>query len=483
MNSTCQDIIDARWHIPPHAIPIPHPCGRQQAHERSRFQFSPIHSFTHPSPPPPAPWLPPPCYCSSASALCSSSSPQRRGPRPLVLPIAKDAASLQYVARLTQRTPLVPLQAVVHLGGGFFWVDCERGYASSTYRPVRCRTAQCAAAQTKSCSSCNLAPRPGCNTNSCSFFPGNPFIQTSTSGEPAEDVLSVSSTDGSNPGAAAAVPDLIFGCGPSFLLEGLAREATGIAGLGRNRVSLPSQLAKAFSFRRRFALCLSSAVGVAFFGGGPYRLLPGIDVSKPLLYTPLLVNPVSTAGVSFKGEPSVEYFIGVTSVKINGKPVALNRTLLAIDKKTGLGGTKISTVNPYTVLESSIYRAVVAAFAKERTLQRVPPVKPFGFCFNSTGVWSTRVGPAVPQIDLVMQSDLVFWRIFGANSMVVVNEGVSCLAFVDGGTNPRTSIVVGGYQLEDNLLEFDLAASRLGFSSSLLFRQTTCANFNFTSTR
>jgi hypothetical protein len=52
---------------------------------------------------------------------------------------------------------------------------------------------------------------------------------------------------------------------------------------------------------------------------------------------------------------------------------------------------------------------------------------------------------------------------------------------VDGGVNPRTSIVIGGHQLEDNLLQFDLAASRLGFSSSLLFRQTTCANFNFTS--
>ena len=31
--------------------------------------------------------------------------------------------------------------------------------------------------------------------------------------------------------------------------------------------------------------------------------------------------------------------------------------------------------------------------------------------------------------------------------------------------------------MEDNLLEFDLQRSRLGFSSSLLFRQTTCNNF------
>lgn len=108
-------------------------------------------------------------------------------------------------------------------------------------------------------------------------------------------------------------------------------------------------------------------------------------------------------------------------------------------------------------------------------------VSPFGVCYNASDLGSTRVGAAVPAIDLVLESESVYWRIFGANSMVAVSDQVLCLAFVDGGERPRTSVVVGGYQLEDNLLQFDLATSRLGFSSSLLFRQTTCANFNFTS--
>ncbi|MQM22303.1 hypothetical protein Taro_055353 [Colocasia esculenta] len=402
-----------------------------------------------------------------------SSPAEAQRPKALVLPVAKDAATLQYVARLHQRTPLVSLSAVVHLGGAFLEVDCERGYNSSTYRPVRCRSAQCNAARSRMCS---------VETNTCGVIPTNPFIQTSTSGDLADDVLSLSSTNGFNPGRPAAAPHVVFACAPTFLLEGLAKGAMGIAGLGRNPVGIPSQLAAAFSFRRKFALCLpSGGVGVAFFGNGPYVLLPGRDVSQRLIYTPLLVNPVSTAGAYFEGEPSVEYFIGVTSIVVNTKPVTVNRTLLAIDKKTGYGGTKISTVEPYTVLESSIYKAVVGAFARESGLRRVAPVKPFGFCFDSKGIGSTRVGPAVPQIDLVMQSQQVYWRIFGANSVVQVKEGVLCLAFVDGGVSPRTSIVIGGYQLENNLLEFDLAASKLGFSSSLLFGQTTCANFNFTS--
>ncbi|KAC0274854.1 hypothetical protein FH972_027091 [Carpinus fangiana] len=81
--------------------------------------------------------------------------------------------------------------------------------------------------------------------------------------------------------------------------------------------------------------------------------------------------------------------------------------------------------------------------------------------------------PVVPQIDFVLHRKSVYWRMFGANSMVQVSNDVLCLGFVDGGSNPRTSTVIGGHQVEDDLLQFDIAKSRLGFSSSLLFRQTT----------
>jgi len=66
--------------------------------------------------------------------------------------------------------------------------------------------------------------------------------------------------------------------------------------------------------------------------------------------------------------------------------------------------------------------------------------------------------------------------------MVQVSNGALCLGFVDGGADPITSIVIGTQQMQNNLIQFDLAASRLGFSSTLLGSQTTCSNFNFTST-
>ncbi|EEF41728.1 conserved hypothetical protein [Ricinus communis] len=243
-------------------------------------------------------------------------------PRALVVPVSKDASTLQYVTQVEQRTPLVPINLVVHLGGKFLWIDCEQNYVSSTYRPARCGSALCSLGGSDGCGDCFSGPRPGCNNNTCGVSPDNPFTNTATGGELATDVVSVNSTNGSNPGRAVTVPRFLFACAPTFLLQGLATGAVGIAGLGRNRAAFPSQFASAFSLHRKFAICLGS---------------------------------------------------------------------------------------------------------------------------------------------------------------VQVSDDVLCLGLIDGGSNPRTSIVIGGYQVENNLLQFDLATSRLGFSSLLFGRMTTCANFNFTS--
>lgn len=424
-------------------------------------------------------------FCSLLLSVFSPSLARTSfRPKALVLPVSKDASSLQHTTYIQQRTPLVSVPLTLDLGGQFLWVDCDQGYVSSSYRPVRCGSAKCSLTESKACGECFSGPVKGCNYSTCALSPDNTVTRTATTGEVGEDVVSIQSTDGSNPGRVVSVRRLLFTCGSTFLLEGLAGGVKGMAGLGRGRAALPSLLSSTFSFKRKFAICLTSSTrsnGVVFFGDGPYNLLPNIDVSRSLIYTPLLINPVSTASAYFEGEASVEYFIGVKSIKINGKSVPFNATLLAIDKE-GYGGTKISTVNPYTVLETSIYKAVARAFLKELSnVPRAASVAPFGACFSSKHIGSTRVGPAVPQIDLVLQSRSVYWRVFGANSMVQVSNDVMCLGFVDGGFNPRTSIVIGGHQLENNLLQFDLAASRLGFSSSLLYRQTTCSNFNFTS--
>ncbi|KAF8401641.1 hypothetical protein HHK36_012587 [Tetracentron sinense] len=421
------------------------------------------------------------CFFFSSTALSIQTI--------LLTPISKDPSTLQYTTTVYHKTPLKPTKLLLDLGASFCWIDCEKNYKSLTYHPIPCKTSLCASLNSSACSNCYNAPGPDCANNTCALFPENPVTRKAALANALRDSLALSTTDGRNPGRLAIIPDFVFSCARTTLLKGLANGVTGLAALGRSSFSLSAQISTAMSSPFLFTLCLSgspSAPGVAFFGTrGPYFFLPDAELSKSLVYTPLLVNPVGNTVITYSGQPSDEYFIGVTAVNVNGKAVRLNETLLAIDQN-GNGGTKISTVVPYTTMESSIYKAFTEAFSREAAavnLTVTKPVKPFNVCFQSEDVSSTRVGPAVPVVDLVMESEDVFWRIFGANSMVRIvgeDEDVWCLGFVDGGANARTGIVIGGYQMEDNLVEFDLGLKRFGFSSSVLIQQTSCANFNFT---
>ncbi|PWA61737.1 kinesin-4 [Artemisia annua] len=343
----------------------------------------------------------------------------------------------------SERTPLVHVKLTLDLGGQLMWVNCERGLTSSSISYPMCGSPQCQLLNAPSCIDlCYHIPSPLCTNNSCASMAINTIGPAATTPAPINgDVLKIQSTDGKG----VTVPRFYFACGSDMTTDNsLASGVTGMAGLGRTVMSLPAQLSSYFKFNRKFTLCLSSST--------------------------------TSSGVVFFGD--------VKSIKINNKHVSFDESLLSINAQ-GYGGTAISTTDPYTVLETSIYLALVEAFVKAmpKNVERVPFVPPFGACFSSKNIASTRRGPDVPIIDLVLQSNNI-WRIFGANSMVRVNNDVLCLGFVERSSLtllPIVSVKIGGHQIEDNLLKFDLKKSKLGFSSSLLGRSTSCANFNFTS--
>ncbi|GLT76664.1 hypothetical protein SLA2020_483130 [Shorea laevis] len=409
------------------------------------------------------------------------------------VPVSKDSTTQLYYITVSMKTPLQRTYLHLDLGGRFTWLDCQKNYTSTSYKHLPCKSPVCLAfGHNYACSNCFKPPGPTCANNTCGTFPENFVIRKSYISIAIVDTLQLSTSDGTTLGKPRAINNFVFSCAPSFLCKGLAKKTPGVVALGTDNFSLPLQVSRAFHAPKYFALCLPSSTsspGVAFLGSsGPYRFLPQeTDLSKFLLYTPLLPNPMSDSLV-YSVLPSPEYFIGLTSIKVNDKPVPINVTLLTINQD-GIGGTKLSTNTPYTLLESSIYKALTDAFVKEfraPNLTVTKAVKTFGFCYSTDQIPVTRVGPAVPNIDLVMQSESVFWRIFGANSMVWYSKGevnAWCLGFLDGGVGMRASVVIGGHQMEDNLLQFDLVSKRLGFSSSLLFGSTTCSNFNFTTTK
>ncbi|OIT19392.1 PREDICTED: basic 7S globulin-like [Nicotiana attenuata] len=407
-------------------------------------------------------------------------------PKTLFLAVKKDPSTLQYITEIHQRTPLVPLKLAIHLGGESLWVDCEQDYESSTYKPARCNSRQCNLARSTACGSCHTGTgtRPGCNSNACYNVVENPVIDTIyTGGEIAKDVLSVGSVNGTFLGPVATMSRFIFSCAPSYLTRSLGKDVKGMIGFGQQSpVSLATQFASAFRFSRTFAICLSSTKeldvnGIIYIGQSPYLFSPGYDASRDLIYTPIITYSPSSIYIN---RPSSEYYIQVSSIKINGKALPLNKTLLSLDKN-GNGGTRISTTLPYTVLETSIYNAVIKAFVKEmpKEVRSVPAVQPFTTCFNSRDVGMSRLGYSAPEINFVLHKQNVHWKITGANSLVEVSGDVICLAFVERRQESGQSVIVGGFQMQDNLIEFDLSKKRIGFSNSLFFRQTMCSNQGF----
>ncbi|TYI84198.1 hypothetical protein E1A91_D05G347600v1, partial [Gossypium mustelinum] len=335
-----------------------------------------------------------------------------------LFPVAKDAATLQYVARISHGAPLGSTDLVVDLGGSFLWMDCNSGHVSSSYRLISSCSVNCSRAKFHDLgsTSCLL------NTN-CYVSPYNGVTGSTSMGELVEDVIAVDSVDPSDVGQSTTVDHFLFACALTFHLQGLASGAKGMMGLGKASISLPSQLSSSLGHPQKFSVCLSSSTGVLLTGSGDTVF--GTKIARRL------------------------------AVHEHGKLEA-----------------KLSSVVPYTTMVSSVYAIFSKAYVEAATkmnMTRVETVAPFGLCFSSKG-------PLVPEIDLVLQSEMVKWRIQGRNSMVKVSEESMCLGFLDGGLEQSSPIVIGGLQMEDNLLEFDIGSSMLGFSSSLLLKETTCSS-------
>jgi hypothetical protein len=381
--------------------------------------------------------------------------------RPLVLlPVTKDALTFQYLTEIRHGSSLLATKLVVDLGGPLIWMGCDSHLGSFSPLRISSGSIQC------------LAAKPFTNRNrggdadGCTLFAENKISQMGRRGVLVEDTLDVLLADEGSKSEEVNLGEypFLFACAPKPLLNGLAGGANGMVGLGRTRIAFPSQVSAAFSSEWQFTLCLSSSNGVVLYEKRHYGSVFGSEISKSLIYTPLLAGP---------DDSQTEYFINLKSIRIGGKRLSFD-----------VEHTKLSTIVPFTTMESSIYAIFIKAYEKaafSMNMKRVEPVAPFRLCFDSKSIKKTQLGPLVPDVELGLQSEMVRWKFHGRNLMMKVSDEVMCLGIVDGGLNLGVSIVLGGYQLEDMVLHFDVGTSMLGFSPSLLKWGRSCSNLKFDS--
>ncbi|KAJ4842946.1 hypothetical protein Tsubulata_030030 [Turnera subulata] len=371
---------------------------------------------------------------------------------------------------------------VVDINAPFSWYMCWED--NDPYRPpFACTSQECNQGRTYLSPMCQSTNNTLVNGQCyCSVTPTNPVTNACASSLLTHMDLNVPWTGtGHHVSGHLSFSDVCISCAPGSLWQlpnnvSLPDYVAGLASLSWSPLSLATQFTPAYlGVGRKFAICLpgeAEGSGVLFFGDGPYYLMQfRADIRRLLSYTPLIR----------RDNISVEYYIGVEKILIQGEPLKMKHGTFDFDGK-GNGGVMLSTVVPYTILRSDIYHAFLKKFSKATHGYPIvhKKIHPFGLCFNTTQHRPTRVGLPFPRVDLALRNG-TNWRMFGANSMKEVRKGVACLAFVDGGKTAKQAVVIGSHQLEDNFLQFDLDSSRLGFSSSLLAHGTNCGNFNFTS--
>ncbi|KAK9725434.1 hypothetical protein RND81_05G142900 [Saponaria officinalis] len=427
------------------------------------------------------------CYVAILAITTMSFFHSSKASNPITLPIIKDSTKPQYYTTLQLGTPPTSVSLSIDLSSPWSWFACNvvgfntTYYSgvpnSSTYRVLRCTNHKsCAIYDSNNCYNCNF---PNCNPKGqmCLGEVYPPYLYTHGSSYGGHtlanlmvDIITVYKNNDTS-SFKKRVFGFPFGCTGIDDLKGLSHYTKGVLSLARKGSnSLHSLISKVFKVPHKFALCLPSSYGpkinngVMYFGGGPYKLSPSkINLSQHFVTTALVTNPVDVGETYEKRNSSIEYFVKLKSILIEGTPLKINSSMLLINKN-GLGGTKINPIYPYTTLHTNIYNALTNAFtskASAMNITRVARASSFSACFSSNNIVATKTGPKVPNIDLVLEGANGVWRIYGSNSMIKVSNNVRCLAFVDGGTTMKASIVIGGKQMEDNLVEFDLESSKL----------------------
>ncbi|KAJ0697995.1 putative aspartic peptidase A1 family, aspartic peptidase domain superfamily, xylanase inhibitor [Helianthus annuus] len=318
----------------------------------------------------------------------------------IVVPVTKhtDAAKPLYsVQIMTAYVNMQYLHAnfLIDIDAPFIWHDCivqwniyPGSCPSNTLctSPVSCEEYQCTDVRT----TYSYEHNPPCPpvTNS-STLPGWGYCTcpvnvvdpvTGSCGEALlnYDEFTVNTSNGRNvfTGLYGAYPNAA--CANSSSFESFPANVTGVMAFSSSPYALPAYLFQ--PLKRSLALCLpsnSSTRGVLFFGSGPYYLLPNsdVDVRSLLSYTPLLKHP-----------DSFGYYIGVKAIVIKNKSIGI----------TGNFSTTLSTLEPYTVLRTDIYKRVIWAFSVAAIgIPLARPVSPFLLCYRS--------GYKFPNIDFSLE--------------------------------------------------------------------------------
>ncbi|CAI0450429.1 unnamed protein product [Linum tenue] len=332
----------------------------------------------------------------------------------------------EYFTRLGVGTPPRYVYMVLDTGSDIVWLQCapcKKCYSqadpvfdprkSSSYAGIPCDAPIC-----------RRLDSPGCNSRKKTCLYQVSYGDGSfTTGDFSTETLTFRRT---------RVARVGVGCGHDN--EGLFVGAAGLLGLGRGKLSFPSQTGRRFN--RKFSYCLVDRSASA----KPSSMVFGDKaVSRTARFTPLISNP----------RLDTFYYVELLGISVGGTRVPLD--------PTGSGGVIIDSGTSVTRLTRPAYVSLRDAFrVGAGNLKRAADFSLFDTCFDLSGKTEVKV----PTVVLHFRGADV--SLPASNYLIPVDtSGTFCFAFA--GTMSGLSII-GNIQQQGFRVVYDLGGSRIGFA-------------------
>ncbi|XVF89442.1 hypothetical protein PTKIN_Ptkin19aG0130600 [Pterospermum kingtungense] len=343
--------------------------------------------------------------------------------------------SANYIVTVGLGTPKKDLSFTFDTGSDLTWTQCQpcvkscykqqdpifAPSQSSTYSNISCNSTVCNSLASAT------GIKPGCSSSSACVYGIVYGDQSFSIGFFAKETLTLTSKD--------VFPNFFFGCGQDN--EGLFSGSAGLLGLGRDKLSLPSQTAS--KYNKVFSYCLPSSpssTGFLSFGDGG------------------LAKSVKFTAISKKSQGTSFYEADIIAITVGGKKLPISASVFAT------AATVIDSGTTITRLPATAYAALKSAFRQD--MSKYPMAKALSnldTCYN----FSNYTTVSVPKISFFFSGDVEV-PIDVRGIFFVVDASQVCLAFA-GNRDDRSVGIFGNTQQITLQVVYDGAGGRIGFGT------------------
>lgn len=252
------------------------------------------------------------------------------------------------------------------------------------------------------------------------------------------------------------VPDFLVGCS---LFS--SRQPEGIAGFGRGRTSLPSQMGV-----KRFSYCLLSHQFDDTTVSSDLILDGASDSGDgKLTYTPFLKNPAGSRSSFLE-----YYYLTLRKITVGKKHVKVPFKYL-VPGTDGNGGTIVDSGTTFTFMEKPVFELVAREFETQMA--------------NYTRATDVEIKSGLRPCFDVSKEDVLFPKLTFqfkgaakmelplANYFSLLTSKVVCMTVItngfinDGEISSGPSIILGNYQQQNYFVEYDLKNEKFGFRKQI----------------